>query len=149
MIRNMRMRGRVAQDRRSVSAARRRVGRRIGCAVIVAAACVTLGLSVHHGLQTTTALLRPRAIRHAVLADQQEQCIYRAIRSDLPKGAAIYIDDQVHIQPLAELSTLWAVPQPSRATARWTISLVPSSSLDRGSGVRSRCYGLALEVRRT
>jgi hypothetical protein len=148
MIRHMRMPGRVAQDGPSVWPARRHLGRRIGCALIVAAVGVTLGLSVHHGLQTTAALVRPRAIRRSVVADRQEQCIYRAIRSDLPKGAAVYITDQVHIQRLAELSTLWAVPQPSRATARWTIALVPSTS-GPGSRARPGCYGLALEVRRT
>jgi hypothetical protein len=149
MIRRTRMPGRVAPDGPSAAVARRRVGRRAGCAVIAAAAGVTLGLSVHHGVQTTTALLRPRAIRSSFVADRQEECIYRAIRSDLPKGAAVYINDPVHIQRLAELSTLWAVPQPSRATARWAISLVPDSSLRPGSHVRSRCYGLGLEVRRT
>jgi hypothetical protein len=149
MIRHMRMPGRVAQDGSSVSAARRHLGRRIGCALIVAAAGVTLGLSVHHGLQTTTALLRPRAIRRSIVADRQEECIYRDIRSDLPKGAAVYINDQVHIQRLAELSTLWAVPQPTRATARWTIALVPDSAHSPGAHLRWRCYGLALEVRHT
>jgi hypothetical protein len=148
MTRHMRMPRRVGPDGPSVSPARRHAGRRIGCALIVAAAGVTLGLSVHHGLRTTTALVRPRAVRLSVVADRQEQCIYRAIRSDLPKGAAVYINDPVHIQRLAELSTLWAVPQPSRATARWTIALVPSAS-GPGSHARSRCYGLALEVRRT
>jgi hypothetical protein len=148
-IRRMRMAGRTAQDGTPVSAARRHVGRRIGCALIVAAAGVTLGFSVHHGLQTTSALVRPRAIRLAVVADRQEECIYRGIRSELPKGAAVYINDPVHIQRLAELSTLWAVPQERRATARWTIALVPSSSLGRSSHLRWRCYGLALEVRRT
>jgi hypothetical protein len=149
MVRHTRMPGRVAQDGSSVSAARRHLGRRIGCALIVTAVGVTLGLSAHHGLQTTTALLRPRAIRLSVVADRQEECLYRAIRSDLPKGAAVYINDQVHIQRLAELSTLWAVPQPTRATARWTIALVPGSPHGPGSHLRSRCYGLALEVRRT
>jgi hypothetical protein len=149
MIRRTRMPGRVAPDGPSAAAARRRVGRRAGCAVIAVAAGATLGLSVHHGVQTTTALLRPRAIRSSLVADRQEECIYRGIRSELPRGAAVYIDDLVHIQRLAELSTLWAVPQPSRATARWTIALVPSSSLARGSRVQWHCYGLALEVQRT
>jgi len=148
MTRHMRMPGRLAQDGPSVSAARRHLGRRIGCALIVAVAGVALGLSIHHGLQTTTALLRPRSVRQSLVADRQEECIYRAIRSDLPQGAAVYINDQVHIQRLAELSTLWAVPQPSRATARWTIALVPDSSGVPASHARGRCYGLALEVRR-
>ena len=140
--------GRVAQDGASAWSARRRLGKRIGCAVIVCAAGVTLGFSVHRGLQTTSAFLRPQAIRGAVAADRQEECIYRAIRSELPKGAAVYIDDPVHVQRLAELSTLWAVPQASRAAARWTISLEPASH-GRGSVARWRCYGLALEVRPT
>jgi hypothetical protein len=148
MVRPMRMRGRAAEDGPSVLAARRPVGRPIGCAFIAAAAGVTLGLSVHHGLQTTSALLGPRAVSSAVVADRQEECIYRGIRSDLPKGAAVYINDPVHVQRLAELSTLWAVPQAQRATARWTVALVPSSSLSPGSSFRWRCYGLALEVRR-
>jgi hypothetical protein len=149
MIRNTRMRGRAGQDGTSVSAARRRVDKRVGCALIVSAAAMALGFSVHHDLQTTGAFLRPGSIRSAVVADRREQCIYRAIRSELPRGAAVYINDPVHVQRLSELSTLWAVPQVSPATARWTISLVPSSSLGPGSDARSRCYGLALEVRRT
>ena len=149
MFHRPRVPGRVAEDSTSVSAARLHVARRIGCAVIVSAAAVALGLSVHHGLQTTTAFLRPGSIRSAVVADQREDCIYRAIRSELPRGAAVYVSDPVHVQRLTELSTLWAVPQVSPATARWAISLVPSSSLGPGSGARSRCYGLALEVRRT
>jgi hypothetical protein len=149
MFHRLRMPGRVEEDGPSVSAARLQAARRIGCAVIVSAAGVALGFSVHHGLQTTTAFLRPGSIRSAVVADRREDCIYRAIRAELPRGAAVYINDPVHVQRLAELSTLWAVPQVSPATARWTISLVPSSSLDPGSDARSRCYGLALEVRRT
>jgi hypothetical protein len=147
MIRHTRVPGRASQDGPSVSPAWRDAGRRIGCAVIVAAAGVSLGLSVHHGLRTTTALLRPGAIRRSIVADRQEQCIYRGIRSELPRGAAVYINDPVHIQRLAELSALWTVPQPSRATARWIVALVPTSS--SGSRVRWRCYGLGLEVQRT
>jgi hypothetical protein len=148
MFDRLRMPGHVAEDGPSISAARLHAARRISCAVIVAAAGVALGFSVHHGLQTTSAFLRPGSIRSAVVADQREECIYRAIRSELPRGAAVYINDPVHVQRLSELSTLWAVPQVSPATARWTISLVPSSSLGPGSDARSRCYGLALEVRR-
>jgi hypothetical protein len=148
-IRRIRLSVRIAEDGTSVSAAWRLAGRRIGCAVIVCTAAVALGLSVHHGLQTTAALLRPASIRSAVVADRQEECIYRAIRSELPKGAAVYISDPVHVQRLAELSTLWAVPQASRAAARWTIALVPVSSVGPGSRVPWRCYGLTLKVRRT
>jgi hypothetical protein len=136
----------------SIPAGRRHVAKRIGCAAIAFAAAVTLGLSVHHELQTTAEVLSPASIKYATAADRQEECIYHAIRSELPRGAAVYISDPVvqwqNFQRLAELSTLWAVPQPSPATARWTIALVPGSSRVPGSPVPSHCYGLALEVRR-
>jgi hypothetical protein len=144
---SMRVPGRVAEDGASVPAGRRHVVKRIGCAVIVSAAAVTLGLSVHHDLQTTAEVLSPASIKDATAADRQEECIYHAIRSELPQGAAVYVNDPVvhwrNFQRLAELSTLWAVPQPSPATARWTVSLVRKLSL-----VPGHCSGLALEVRR-
>jgi hypothetical protein len=113
---------------------------RIGCALIVCAAAVMLGLSVHHGLVVNSGELSPGAVSAWHRFDRQEECVYHAIRSDLPKGAAVYIDDPVayNAQRLAELSTLWAVPQPGPATARWTISLVPGQA----------CSGLSLRVRR-
>jgi hypothetical protein len=139
--------GRVAEDGASVPAGRRHVVRRIGCTAIASIAALTLGLSVHHGLQTTAAVLSPASIKHATAADRQEECIYHAIRSELPRGAAVYINDPVvqwgHFQRLAELLTLWAVPQPSPGTARWTLSLVRVTSLVPGD-----CSGLALETRR-
>jgi len=118
------------------------VARRIGCAAIIVAAAVPLGLSVHHELQATAAFLRPASVERAAVADRQEECIYRTIRSDLPRGAAVYIDDPVHVQRLAELSTLWAVPQPGPATAQWTISLA------RDFHRPGDCFGLVLVVRR-
>ncbi len=134
----------------SSTAGRRRAGKRIGCVGIVCAAAVTLGLSVDHGLQATAAFLRPASVRQATAAYRQEECIYHAIRSELPEGAAVYVDspDWPVQQRLAELSTLWAVPQASPTTARWTISLVPRSSPVPGSTVPRHCYGLVLEVRR-
>ncbi len=119
----------------------RRIGKCIGCAAIVSAAVVTLGLSVHHDLQITGAALRPATIRHQTALFRQEECLYRAIRSEVPKGAAVYVNSPhwTHTQRLAELSTLWAVPQPSLATAQWKLSLVPA---------RGHCFGLALEVSR-
>lgn len=129
----------------------RQVAKRIGCAVIASTASVGLGLSVLHGLRTSAGFLRPASVRAAAVADKQEECIYRAIRAELPRGATVYINDPVHVQRLAELSTLWVVPQASRATAGWTISLVPVSSLGPGSlapgsPVPRHCYGLALEA---
>lgn len=120
---------------------RRQVAKRIGCAAIACTAAVTLGLSVQHGLKTTAAVLSPASIKQATAADRQEECIYRVIRSELPKGAAVYVDSQdYHVrQRLAELSTLWAMPQASLATAQWKLSLVH---------VPGHCSRLALEVRR-
>jgi hypothetical protein len=121
--------------------------KRIGCAVIASAAAVTLGLSVHHDVQATAEVLSPASIKHATAADRQEECIYHAIRSELPRGAAVYINDPVvqwgNFQRLAELSVLWAVPQPSPATARWTLSLVRRTSRAPGN-----CSGRALQIRR-
>jgi hypothetical protein len=132
----------------SVSQAWRRRARRVGCVVIVAAAGVALGFSVNHGLQTTAVFLRSTTVRTADVADQQEECIYHAIRSKLPKGATVYINDPVHVQRLAELSTLWAVPQPRPATAQWTISLVPVTSVASGPAADRLCYGFELKVQR-
>ncbi len=120
----------------------RRSGKRIGCAVIAAVAAVALGLTVHHDLQFTAKATAQQWIGVQNAAVRQEECIYNAIRSQLPKGAAVYVDgpDWARAQRLAELSTLWAVPQADPATARWRLSLVPA---------RGHCSGLALKVRRT
>lgn len=118
-----------------------RAGKRIGCAAIVTAAGVALGLSVHHDVQLTTSVMTPQSISEQTAELQQEECIYHAIRAQVPKGAAVYVTspDLFATQRLAELSTLWAVPQANIANARWRLSLVPA---------RGHCSGLALEVRR-
>ncbi|GEM_PF-2217597 len=119
----------------------RHVGKRVGCAGIVSAAVVTLGLSVHHDLQITAAALGPASIRYQTATFRQEECLYHALRSEVPKGATVYVysPKYSHTQRLAELSTLWAVPQANLATARWRLSIVPA---------HGHCSGLALEVRR-
>src|SRR5271157_3350553 len=117
----------------------RHVGKRVGCAGIVSAAVVTLGLSVHHDLQITAAALGPASIRYQTATFRQEECLYHALRSEVPKGATVYVysPKYSHTQRLAELSTLWAVPQANLATARWRLSIVPA---------HGHCSGLALEV---
>jgi hypothetical protein len=102
---------------------------------------VTLGLSVHHGLQHTATLDQPPNIAKGTAALQQEECLYRAIRSEVPKGATVYVNSAKwqYTQRLAELSTLWAVPQPTLATAQWRLSFVSA---------RGHCAGLALKVSR-
>lgn len=117
------------------------IGKRLGCAAIVAAAAVTLGLSVHHDMRFTASVTSPKWIAEQTAMLRQEECIYRAIRSKVPKGAAVYVNSPNYkpTQRLAELSTLWAVPQEDPATAQWRLSLVPA---------HGHCGGLALEVRR-
>lgn len=120
----------------------RQVGKRVCCAGIAAVAAVALGLIVHHDLQYTATLDRPSEITKQTALFQQEECIYRAIRSEVPEGAAVYVlgnADWHFKQRLAELSTLWAVPQPTLATAQWQLFLVPA---------RGHCAGLALKVSR-
>jgi hypothetical protein len=109
----------------------------------VAAAAVTLGLSVHHGVQRTIALDRPSNVTADTDAFRQEECLYAAIRSEVPKGAAVYVNtgSWQHMQRLAELSTLWAVPQPTVATAQWRLAIVPVPA-------HGHCDGLALKASR-
>jgi hypothetical protein len=120
----------------------RRVGKGIACVAVVSVAAVTLGLGVHHELQFTAADQRPATVTDQTASFRQEECLYHAIRSKVPKGATVYVNspDWRQTQRLAELSTLWAVPQASLATAQYRLSLVPA----HGS-----CFGLTLEVRRT
>jgi hypothetical protein len=114
--------------------------KRIVCAAIVAAAAVTLGLSVHHDLQFTSQVTAPTFIQGQTAALGQEECLYYAIRSQVPKGAAVYVDGpESEIERVYELSTLWVVPQASLATAQWQLSIVPAPG---------HCGGLALEARR-
>ncbi len=143
------------KDGGAVAGPMRRAVKLIGCAVVAAAAAVTLGLSVVHDLRATASIERPSWVHPATAAYRQEKCIYHAIRSRLPQGATVFIgvppvsSRNAPRQPalsvlwaetrLAELSTLWAVPQPTPATARWMVSLVPEPG---------HCSGLALEVRR-
>lgn len=52
-----------------------------------------------------------------------EECEYHAIRSAVPEGAPIYVasPDHARAQRLAELSTLWAVPQQNVNDAAWAL----------------------------
>lgn len=148
--------GRVADNTAHVPSGARRVLVRIACAVIAVAAAVPLGMSVNHELRVTAAIDKPSWIKPATADYRQEKCIYRAIRSELPQGTTIYISAPVQstnpdpvlaedlsarwaVPRLAEWSTLWAVPQPTPATARWMVSLAAEPG---------HCAGLALEVRR-
>jgi hypothetical protein len=119
-----------------------RMGERIGVAGIVAAAAVTMGLSIHHELQLRAAALAPAQVTYETAVYQQEECLYRAIRSAVPRGAAVYITSRPSSptsEQLSELSTLWAVLKAHRAAASWTFSLV---------SVPGHCGGVELKVHR-
>jgi hypothetical protein len=101
---------------------------------------VTLGLSVHEDVAFTVSVTSAKsmAANHAVM--QQLECIYHAIRSEVPKGAPVFTKDQLWAhQRLTELSTLWAVPQAKRADAQYWLTLVSA---------HGHCGGLELKVRR-
>ena len=92
-------------------------------------------------MEITAAERSPASVSTWKTFDRQQECIYHAIRTDLPKGASIYIDPNggYAAQILAELSTLWAVPQPAPTSAGWKISEVPGIA----------CSGVSLKVSRT
>jgi hypothetical protein len=109
------------------------------CALIASVAAGTIGLAVHHDVETTSAVLKPSSLALAIHLNTQELCFYHLIRKELPKGATIYVGNTApaQIQRLAELSTLWTVPQQTAATAEWEIFLYHASG----------CSGLGLIVR--
>jgi len=115
-------------------------GKILGCAAVCCISATALFLSAHHGVKDTYSYLGKRSVRLAAVNDRQEECIYRAIRSSLPKGAAIYVPDYAYGNEVRanDLATLWADPQPTPASANWTVSLV------RGH----ECSGLKLSIRR-
>ncbi|HXY44460.1 MAG TPA: hypothetical protein VEH29_09755 [Acidimicrobiales bacterium] len=107
--------------------------------VIVATVAIAVGLTVHHGLQIATGARSATSVARGDRANQLEECVYAAIRSELPRGATVYINvNRAYGQLLAELSTLWAVPQATPATAQWVMSVVGGPS----------CVEVSVEVRR-
>ncbi len=124
------MRSQRAPDRDfGASGHRRRTGTsmRLSCAFLAAVAVVTLGLGVRQDLQVNASVLSPAAVRNATAADKQEMCLFRAFRRELPEGATFYDSDANlgHFQRLAELATLWAVPEQNPAAAQWRVAIVP------------------------
>jgi hypothetical protein len=113
-------------------------GKIAACAVIAAVAAVTIGLSVRQDLRATAGYVRPVSAGFAVLQAERISCLYHLIRHDLPRNARVYIDSTNvnHIQRLSELSTPWALPQPTAATAQWEIDIVHGD-----------CYKIGLKVR--
>jgi hypothetical protein len=136
-----------------------RAGKRVGCAAIVAAAGVGLGLSVHHDVQLTGSLTTAASTARADARLRQDKCVFDAIRLEVPKGATIYATDLQSFpgSRVAELSTGWAVPEANIADAQYRLALVgPNGKIvfpfpltraapDPAAG---QCEGLTLQVRR-
>ncbi len=131
--------GRAADGGTAAPSRRRKIGKRIACAVIFCGVGVPIGIKANYDVQTTDNFLTPASIHYAAHDHRQQVCIYDAIRKKLPEGARIYVNspDVAFTQRLAELSTLWAVPQQNRATAKYLVSIQ-----------RGDCYGVTVEVRR-
>jgi hypothetical protein len=120
----------------------KRVGKRIGCAGILAAAAVSLGLSVRHGVQFTAHFVTSQQINSSTLSIRRQECIYQDIRERVPQGVTAYVHgpSQPFTWGLAELSTPWLVPQQvSPLTASWRLYLVVVPH-------DAQCHGLALKV---
>jgi hypothetical protein len=136
-----------------------RAGKRVGCIAIVVVAAVTLGLSVHHDLQLTANATTAKSIANQEAQLRQEECLYKAIRLMVPHGATVYVTAPRFppTQRLAELSTLWAVPEANIARAQWRLTLIPARghsivpfpvTKTRPDPARGQCSGVTLEVRR-
>lgn len=124
------------------------------CAAIAGIGGAAFGFSIHHLIQLSDQMQRPAALTQAYGTYRQELCFFHAIRSDVPEGAAVYVNSSnlSHSQRLAEWSTLWAVPKKHEAAAQWVLSisyLGKSHPPRRHPGIRfTRCAGGLLVVRR-
>jgi hypothetical protein len=144
----------------SMSGRSERAGKRIGCAAIVVAAGVGLGLSAHHDVQFTRSITTVKSLAGANAELRQGQCVFDAIRLEVPEGATVYVTDTLSepVDHLVEWSTPWAVPELDIAGARYQLTLVPPPGrrlfpfpLTRGAPddpAKGQCEGLTLEVRR-
>jgi hypothetical protein len=136
-----------------------RSAKRIGCAAIVAAAGVGLGLSVHHDVQLTDYVTTHKFITGANAQQRQTECVFDAIRLKVPEGATVYVTDPLSepADHLVEWLTPWAVPEMDIADAQYQLTLVPPPGrrlfpfpLTRAAPdpANGQCEGLTLEVRR-
>ena len=136
-----------------------RAGKRIGCAAIVVAAGVGLGLSVHHDVQFTGSVTTAKFIAGVNAQQRQAECVFDAIRLEVPEGATVYVTDTLSepVDHLVEWSTPWAVPELDIADAQYQLTLVPPPGrrlfpfpLTRAAPdpAKGQCEGLTLEVRR-
>ena len=97
--------------------------------VVIAAAVVVLGLSVHHAYSETTQIRNSASVSSWITFASQEQCILHSIRADLPEGATVYVHDASAYDAalLEELSTPWVQLENKRGDAQWSVTLVNGS----------------------
>jgi len=136
-----------------------RAGKRIGCAAIVVAAGVGLGLSVHHDVQFTGFVTTTKFIAGVNAQQRQAKCVFDAIRLKVPEGATVYVTDPLSLPAdrLVEWSTSWAMPVADIADAQYRLTLVAPHRqrvfpfpLTRAAPdpAKGQCEGLTLEVSR-
>lgn len=121
----------------------KRFGKRVVCAGILAAAAISFGFSVGHGVAFTAGFSAPAKVHAWTINIRQEECIYQAIRKQVPEGVTAYVHGPTHALTwkIATMSTPWLVPREAfPPTAPWRLSLVHVSP-------HAACYGLALKVR--
>jgi hypothetical protein len=119
-------RGRHGSDGAATTPAHARPAvKRAACAVLAAAAAVPLAVGVHSDLHLTDRFTSPAWNSEFTQLYRREECLYLAIRSAVPKGAPVYVNNSypAHTQQLAELSTLWAVPQEHVGAADWALTI--------------------------
>jgi hypothetical protein len=90
----------------------RRRARQLACAVIAVATIVMCGLTLDHGIRETASFQTSPKIEGAARGYQLEECTYRVIREDVPKGARVFVSDywQHDGTRLTDLQTLWSFP---------------------------------------
>lgn len=136
-----------------------RAGKRMGCAAIVVAAGVGLGLSAHHDVRLTDYVTTKKFIAGANAQLRQGQCVFDAIRLKVPEGATVYVTDPLSepADHLVEWSTPWVVPETDIADAQYRLTLVPPPGrrlfpfpLTKAAPdpAKGQCEGLTLEVSR-
>jgi hypothetical protein len=120
----------------------KRLVKRIGCAGILAAAAVSLALSVHHGVQFTANFDSRANVLDSTNSTRQSECLLQVIRKQVPEGVTAYVHGPTHplTWRMATASTPWLTPEEtSPFTAAWRLNLVYVSP-------HTACHGLALKV---
>jgi hypothetical protein len=123
------------------------------CAAIAGIGGAAFGFGINRLVQLSDQMQSPAALTVTYGTYRQELCLFHAIRSDVPEGAAVYVigPDPSHSQRLAEWSTAWAVPKEHEAAARWVLTITylgKSRPPRRHAGIRfTRCAGALLVVR--